>query len=110
MASIVASIEEELARGGKVAVHCFGGKGRTGTVACAMAVKCWGLEPMEAIAWIREQRKGSLETTDQAEFVFNWYNSCRGDKPEISFCVADVEARFSFKCNDRLKRNQKGKK
>lgn len=110
MTAIIATVAEEIEKGGKVAVHCFGGKGRTGTVACAMAIKNWGMEPMDAIAWIREQRKGSLETTDQAEFLFNWYNACRRDRPEIVFSAADVEAKFSFKCNDRLKGKRRGKK
>jgi hypothetical protein len=71
-------IDAELERGEVVYLHCFGGRGRTGTV-----VGCWlvrhGSSGEEALAKIRNLRKdipqaarASPETPDQLELVRTW--------------------------------------
>jgi atypical dual specificity phosphatase len=60
----VAAVEEALANGQKVAVHCGAGLGRTGTLLACYLVK-QGCSPAEAIARIRRLRPGSVETAQQ---------------------------------------------
>jgi hypothetical protein len=71
-------IDAELERGEVVYLHCFGGRGRTGTV-----VGCWlvrhGSSGEEALAKIKNLRKdipqatqASPETPDQCELVRTW--------------------------------------
>lgn len=80
MTEILDSIDDALAAGNVVYVHCWGGHGRTGTV-----VGCWlvrhGSDPREAIGTIREHRRplpvyrlhpDSPQTPAQHTFVHNW--------------------------------------
>jgi len=61
-------IRAALAAGGKVAIHCRGGLGRTGTVAARLLVES-GMAPEQAIAAVREARPGTIENTAQARYV-----------------------------------------
>ena len=60
----VAAIEQAIAAGRKVAVHCEAGLGRTGTLLACYLVK-QGLDPSEAIARVREVRPRLVETPEQ---------------------------------------------
>lgn len=67
----VAFIERKLAAGEGVAVHCAAGLGRTGTViACYLVHQ--GYTPAEAIAHVRSQRPGSVETGEQQAIVYTY--------------------------------------
>jgi atypical dual specificity phosphatase len=68
----VAEVEAELARGGKAAVHCLGGVGRTGTMIACYLVSL-GRTPAEAIDEVRRRRPGSVQTDDQELCVFRYY-------------------------------------
>ncbi|MBL8698724.1 MAG: cyclin-dependent kinase inhibitor 3 family protein [Alphaproteobacteria bacterium] len=57
-----------LRAGSRVAMHCVGGLGRTGTVAARLLV-VFGTEPEAAIARVRQVRPGAIETAAQADFV-----------------------------------------
>ena len=64
----VRAVAEELARGGRVAVHCGGGRGRTGTLlACLLVAR--GHAPDDAIAIVRAARPGAVETRAQVDAV-----------------------------------------
>jgi protein-tyrosine phosphatase len=78
MRVILDRIDEELARGDGVYLHCWGGHGRTGTV-----VGCWlvrhGASPEEALARIVELRRelpdaamSSPENPRQRQVVLEW--------------------------------------
>ena len=75
MRRIVGTLEDELARGSRVYLHCHAGVGRTGT-----AVGCWlveqGLTGGEALKLIARKRDAlpgqSPETEAQREFVRHW--------------------------------------
>ena len=55
-----------------VEVGCLGGLGRTGTVLACMAV-LGGVEPLDAVAWVRENyRSGAIETPEQESWV-DWF-------------------------------------
>lgn len=75
MRRIVDTLDDELARGACVYLHCHAGVGRTGT-----AVGCWlveqGLTGGEALRLIAHKRQALLgkspETEAQREFVRRW--------------------------------------
>ena len=79
MKSILDEIDATIASGGKVYVHCWGGRGRTGTV-----VGCWLIRhnvavPGRAVQEIQRLRAGtpdahlqSPETREQVAFVQGW--------------------------------------
>jgi atypical dual specificity phosphatase len=64
----LAFVHERWAAGQAVVVHCVAGRGRTGTVLAAVLVDT-GLSPTEAVARIRRERPGSLETEEQEAAV-----------------------------------------
>ena len=80
MTAALDAIDDVVAVGTRVYVHCWGGIGRTGTV-----VGCWlvrhGAEPGDAIELIRARRRGtpdygeqpeSPQTSAQHRFVRQW--------------------------------------
>ena len=65
-----------------VAVHCSGGKGRTGTMLAAYLIKLQRLSAGEAIEQIRKVRPGSVESKKQElqlyeykDYVYNQQKS-----------------------------------
>ena len=64
----IAVIEEALSQGQRVAVHCGGGLGRTGTLlACYLVHE--GASADDAIERVRNLRPGSIETKAQVDAI-----------------------------------------
>ena len=74
-------IDEQVKVNRPVAVSCYAGIGRTGTVlACYLVHR--GEEPGEAIFRVRELRRGSIQTPEQEAMVFkyaDWVKSQSGN-------------------------------
>lgn len=78
MQAILNWMDEELARGRSLYVHCYGGRGRTGMVIGCYLVR-HGLSGQQALDRIAELRRGipssrwpSPETWEQRNYVESW--------------------------------------
>jgi protein-tyrosine phosphatase len=70
---------EELKSGGRLVVHCKGGLGRAGTVACMLMLDFGASgDADEAIRRVRAVRRGAIETPAQEAFLHDWANRLRG--------------------------------
>ena len=78
MSSILNAIDQNLADGKNIYLHCIGGIGRTGTTVACYLIR-HGLTGPEALAQLEFLRKGvsswwrrSPESDDQIDFVLHW--------------------------------------
>jgi protein-tyrosine phosphatase len=67
--AFVRDVVQRLGQGQNVVVHCRGGLGRTGTLAACVLVALGRYSADEAIATVREARKGTVQTREQEDFV-----------------------------------------
>ena len=68
---LIPIIIKHLCSGHNVLIHCRSGLGRAGTVA-ACCLSHFGLTPENCIEIVRFQRPGSIQTSDQEQFVFKY--------------------------------------
>ncbi|TQE98318.1 MAG: hypothetical protein FKY71_14465 [Spiribacter salinus] len=71
------ALHERLAHGRGLVLHCLGGLGRTGVVACRLLVE-QGVEPEEALRSVRQARPGAVETPKQEAYVLRLEGGIRG--------------------------------
>lgn len=78
MDAILDAVDDALARGRHVYVHCFGGVGRTGTVVGCYLIRR-GATGDDALSRLRTLRDGyeSPETETQRQFVLAWSERAR---------------------------------
>ena len=68
LTDLLTELEQALADGETVAIHCRAGLGRTGTLAAASLI-ARGLPPADAIAAVRSPRPGTIENARQEAFL-----------------------------------------
>ncbi|MBN1257864.1 MAG: dual specificity protein phosphatase family protein [Planctomycetes bacterium] len=76
--TFVSFVDQQIAQGKAVVVHCGVGKGRTGTMLACYLVST-GLDAKKAIARVRKLRPRSIETSQQEKIVHS-YARQRGRK------------------------------
>ena len=77
---MLAFIDAQTAAGRPVAVTCYAGIGRTGTVlACHLVSR--GAEPAAAVAEVRRLRPGSIQTPEQEAAVYRYARQQHPDHP-----------------------------
>ena len=69
--AVDAAIEEAQA-GRNIAIHCYYGRGRTGTFSACLARKTLGLSGIEALNWIRSHIEGAVENDAQEAVVMRF--------------------------------------
>lgn len=73
----------ELLDGRRVLVHCKGGLGRAGTVACMLLLGTGtAATGMQAIDMVRQVRPGAIETSEQEDFICAWRPEPGARSPE----------------------------
>lgn len=68
---IAPTVLHELKTGRRILIHCRGGLGRTGLIACLLLVEL-GLSPQVSLQAVRRARPGTVETREQEQFVLNY--------------------------------------
>ncbi|HNR89810.1 MAG TPA: hypothetical protein PKM65_15850 [Spirochaetota bacterium] len=66
---LIGEIVDRAGRGERIAVHCYGGWGRTGIVLALLARAVCGYSGDQAIEWVRRSVPGAVETDEQESFV-----------------------------------------
>ncbi|MBK5937653.1 protein-tyrosine phosphatase family protein [Halorhodospira halophila] len=66
--AIAEDLHQHLDAGGQVCIHCLGGLGRTGLIACKLLIER-GVSPNEALNQVRSARHGAVETSVQELYL-----------------------------------------
>ena len=64
-------LKNELIADKNIVLHCWGGKGRAGTVAAILLIE-FGENKIEAINIVRAKRKGAIESKAQEDFILSF--------------------------------------
>jgi hypothetical protein len=73
--NIMHAMHSDIVKGGKVLIHCHAGLGRTGLIiACYLLYSKFSKSPEEAIDFVREKRPKSIQTRNQVNYVYIYYD------------------------------------
>ena len=64
-------LKKELIADKNIVLHCWGGKGRAGTIAAILLIE-FGENKIEAINIVRAKRKGAIESKEQEDFILSY--------------------------------------
>ncbi|XP_063968598.1 dual specificity protein phosphatase 23-like [Lytechinus pictus] len=73
VAEFIRVVEKAEKENKSVSVHCMRGRGRTGTMVACYFIKMQNMSAAEAIAEVRHQRPGSIETAEQEDLIREYY-------------------------------------
>ncbi|XP_048255435.1 uncharacterized protein LOC124115604 [Haliotis rufescens] len=79
-----------------VALHCAGGRGRTGTLIACYLVKEEGLSAAAALRRTRDLRPGSVETKDQEQVIYDFEKTIRQMPDNFSWVVDGLLCTLAF--------------
>ena len=65
-------VHERIQNNEPVMVHCLAGLGRTGTILACYMIKYEKMSAEDAIQYIREKRRGSIQSFIQEEMIFQY--------------------------------------
>ena len=68
---VAPTVLQELRADHRVLVHCRGGLGRTGMIACLLLIEL-GMSPLVGLHAVRRARPGTVETREQEAFVLKY--------------------------------------
>ncbi len=73
--SLGPTLRQAISDGARVVVHCMGGLGRAGTVACLLLLDSGvAINPDDAMRQVRSVRPGAIETAAQEAFLQSWHS------------------------------------
>ncbi len=75
---VLAFIDRSFKQDHAVAVACYGGRGRTGTILGCYLIR-QGMDSHEAIKHLRDLRPGSVETREQVDFLREFERQMNGN-------------------------------
>ena len=64
-------LKNDLLKGNNIVLHCYGGKGRAGTIAAILLIE-FGEINENAIKIVRKKRIGAIETQEQEQFILKY--------------------------------------
>ncbi|WP_457752922.1 protein-tyrosine phosphatase family protein [Thermococcus sp.] len=76
--NIVRWIDEKAKDGKKVLIHCFGGSGRSGTIAVAYLMYSQGLSLKDALTRVRSLKPSAVETWSQMDILMKFERYLNG--------------------------------
>ncbi|ALM75414.1 protein-tyrosine phosphatase family protein [Thermococcus barophilus] len=76
--NIVRWIDEKVRDGKKVLIHCFGGSGRSGTIAVAYLMYSQGLSLRDALTRVRSLKPSAVETWSQMDVLRKFERYLKG--------------------------------
>ncbi|WP_324736351.1 dual specificity protein phosphatase family protein [Thermococcus sp. SY098] len=76
--NIVRWIDEKAKDGKKVLIHCFGGSGRSGTIAVAYLMYSQGLSLRDALTRVRSLKPSAVETWSQMDILRKFERYLKG--------------------------------
>jgi hypothetical protein len=78
----------------KISVHCHAGYGRTGLAIACCLIFMHNIPPDRAIAIVRRDRPGSIQTSEQVKFVSNFHEYI--NEAKVVFPIPCVHDRFTI--------------
>lgn len=100
LSKVLSYIDLNTSQGSNIAIHCVGGKGRTGLVIACLARKRFNISGKEALDWVRNKVPGAVETKGQKQFVASFLEeeNCTIFEKSLTFMPFGFETGKIYRC------------